>query len=116
MAPTSRDMALSVLIPLPFDIISTVLRFWIRYKRKAWGPDDWAMLINLVSTTGIKASASTDIKSAILVGEYYSHNRHGLEWCWSVRWLFERVSIFQLFEGMFQSSLVSTRLVIEKTN
>ncbi|KAF7452236.1 hypothetical protein TUN199_05277 [Pyrenophora tritici-repentis] len=46
-APTSWPMALSVLIPLPFDIISTVLRFWIRYKRKAWGPDDWAMLVNL---------------------------------------------------------------------
>ncbi|RYN30192.1 hypothetical protein AA0113_g9186 [Alternaria arborescens] len=45
--PTSRDMALAVLIPLPFDIVSTILRFWIRYKRKAWGPDDWAMLINL---------------------------------------------------------------------
>ncbi|CAN9462551.1 unnamed protein product [Alternaria alternata] len=40
-------MALAVLIPLPFDIVSTILRFWIRYKRKAWGPDDWAMLINL---------------------------------------------------------------------
>ncbi|KAE8838611.1 hypothetical protein PTNB73_03371 [Pyrenophora teres f. teres] len=46
-APTSWPMALSVLIPLPFDIISTVLRFWIRHKRKAWGPDDWAMLVNL---------------------------------------------------------------------
>ena len=53
--PTSRDMALAVLIPLPFDIVSTILRFWIRYKRKAWGPDDWAMLINLVSITDIKA-------------------------------------------------------------
>jgi hypothetical protein len=51
--PTSYHMALSVLIPLPFDIVSTILRFWIRYKRKAWGPDDWAMLINMVSLTGV---------------------------------------------------------------
>ncbi|EUC46767.1 hypothetical protein COCMIDRAFT_25245 [Bipolaris oryzae ATCC 44560] len=48
MAPTSYPMALAVLVPLPFDIISTVLRFWIRTKRNAWGPDDWAMLINIV--------------------------------------------------------------------
>lgn len=48
--PTSYHMALSVLIPLPFVIVSTILRFWIRSKRKAWGPDDWAMVINLVSS------------------------------------------------------------------
>lgn len=48
MAPTSYPMALAVLVPLPFDIISTILRFWIRTKRKAWGADDWAMLINIV--------------------------------------------------------------------
>lgn len=47
-AATSKDIALAVLIPLPFDIISTALRFWIRMRRKAWGPDDWAMLVNIV--------------------------------------------------------------------
>jgi hypothetical protein len=41
-------MALAALVPLPFDIVFTVLRFWIRSKRNAWGPDDWAMLANLV--------------------------------------------------------------------
>jgi hypothetical protein len=46
--PTSYSMALAAIIPLPFDIITTVLRFWIRSKRNAWGADDWAMLINLV--------------------------------------------------------------------
>ncbi|KAG9203515.1 hypothetical protein G6514_002883 [Epicoccum nigrum] len=40
-------MALAALVPLPFDIVFTVLRFWIRSKRNAWGPDDWAMLVNL---------------------------------------------------------------------
>lgn len=48
MAPTSYPMALAVLVPLPFDIVFTILRFWIRSKRNAWGPDDWMMLINLV--------------------------------------------------------------------
>ncbi|KAH6611820.1 hypothetical protein C7974DRAFT_445679 [Boeremia exigua] len=47
MAPTSYPMALAALVPLPFDIVFTVLRFWIRSKRNAWGPDDWAMLVNL---------------------------------------------------------------------
>lgn len=49
MAPTSYPMALAALVPLPFDIVFTALRFWIRSKRNAWGPDDWAMLVNLVS-------------------------------------------------------------------
>jgi len=48
MAPTSYPMALAALVPLPFDIVFTILRFWIRSKRNAWGPDDWAMLVNLV--------------------------------------------------------------------
>lgn len=46
-AATSKDIALSVLVLLPFDVVTTVLRFWIRYRRKAWGADDWAMLVNL---------------------------------------------------------------------
>ncbi|KAF2125177.1 hypothetical protein P153DRAFT_349541 [Dothidotthia symphoricarpi CBS 119687] len=47
MAPTSYPMALASLILLPFDIISTILRFRIRAQRKAWGADDWAMLVNI---------------------------------------------------------------------
>ncbi|KAL0937034.1 cation-transporting atpase 4 [Colletotrichum truncatum] len=42
-AATSKDMAAAVLVPLPFNIITMALRFWIRTQRKAWGPDDWAM-------------------------------------------------------------------------
>ncbi|KAK7186034.1 uncharacterized protein CC84DRAFT_1081715 [Paraphaeosphaeria sporulosa] len=47
MVLTSSAMFLSVMVPLPFDIATTVMRFWIRYRRKAWGADDWAMLITL---------------------------------------------------------------------
>ncbi|KAK1978710.1 hypothetical protein LZ30DRAFT_632640 [Colletotrichum cereale] len=46
-AATSRDMAAAVLVPLPFNIITLVLRFWIRTQRKAWGPDDWAMVATI---------------------------------------------------------------------
>jgi hypothetical protein len=53
MAPTSYPMALAALVPLPFDIVFTILRFWIRSKRNAWGPDDWAMLVNLVRLSQI---------------------------------------------------------------
>ncbi|CAI0652632.1 hypothetical protein CGCSCA4_v003693 [Colletotrichum siamense] len=46
-AATSKDMAAAVLVPLPFDIISMALRFMIRTQRKAWGPDDWAMVATI---------------------------------------------------------------------
>ncbi|KAK6213319.1 hypothetical protein QIS74_09321 [Colletotrichum tabaci] len=46
-AATSRDMAAAVLVPLPFNLITMVLRFWIRTQRKAWGPDDWAMVATI---------------------------------------------------------------------
>ncbi|KAK6850723.1 hypothetical protein PG989_014991 [Apiospora arundinis] len=46
-AATSKDMALAVLVPLPFNIVSMVARFWIRTQRKAWGPDDWAMVATI---------------------------------------------------------------------
>ncbi|PSN73342.1 hypothetical protein BS50DRAFT_629381 [Corynespora cassiicola Philippines] len=56
-AATSKDMAVAVLMPLPFDVVSTVLRFWIRSQRKAWGSDDWAMLVNvpfwIIATVGL---------------------------------------------------------------
>ncbi|KAF6839853.1 cation-transporting atpase 4 [Colletotrichum musicola] len=56
-ASTSKDMAAAVLVPLPFNIITLVLRFWIRTQRKAWGPDDWAMVATipvwLVSQVGL---------------------------------------------------------------
>ncbi|KAF2451990.1 hypothetical protein P171DRAFT_450677 [Karstenula rhodostoma CBS 690.94] len=47
MGLTSSAMFLSVIIPLPFDIATTTMRFWIRYRRKAWGADDWATLVTL---------------------------------------------------------------------
>ncbi|KAK1953610.1 hypothetical protein LY78DRAFT_730760 [Colletotrichum sublineola] len=46
-AATSKDMAAAVLVPLPFNILTLVLRFWIRTQRKAWGPDDWAMVATI---------------------------------------------------------------------
>ncbi|OLN97675.1 hypothetical protein CCHL11_09157 [Colletotrichum chlorophyti] len=46
-AATSKDMAAAILVPLPFDIVSMGLRFWIRTQRKAWGPDDWAMVATI---------------------------------------------------------------------
>ncbi|KDN71574.1 hypothetical protein CSUB01_11973 [Colletotrichum sublineola] len=48
-AATSKDMAAAVLVPLPFNILTLVLRFWIRTQRKAWGPDDWAMVATINS-------------------------------------------------------------------
>ncbi|KAI1672271.1 hypothetical protein Ptr902_05039 [Pyrenophora tritici-repentis] len=97
-APTSWPMALSVLIPLPFDIISTVLRFWIRYKRKAWGPDDWAMLVNLplwtVSTVATIAMSFSGIgqKDATLSTFQYSNS---LRWFYIFQepWCFTLVAI-----------------------
>ncbi|KAK7992118.1 hypothetical protein PG996_012866 [Apiospora saccharicola] len=56
-AATSKDMALAVLVPLPLNLITMVARFWIRTTRKAWGPDDWAMVATipvwLVSQVGM---------------------------------------------------------------
>ncbi|KAK7931815.1 hypothetical protein PG985_002527 [Apiospora marii] len=46
-AATSKDMALAVLVPLPLNLLSMVARFWIRTHRKAWGPDDWAMVATI---------------------------------------------------------------------
>lgn len=47
--PTSLPLALAVLVLLPFDIITWVLRFYVRLSRKTWGPDDWSMVIVIVS-------------------------------------------------------------------
>jgi hypothetical protein len=46
--PTSRPLALVVLILLPFDIATWILRFYVRLSRRAWGPDDWSMLVAIV--------------------------------------------------------------------
>lgn len=81
MAPTSYPMALAVLVPLPFDIISTVLRFWIRYKRKAWGADDWAMLINVVRFLDLHLYDFTDIDAAVLERKHNRYHWDGMEWC-----------------------------------
>ncbi|KAK8098564.1 uncharacterized protein PG998_014050 [Apiospora kogelbergensis] len=64
-AATSKDMALAVLIPLPFNVFSMVARFWIRTQRKAWGPDDWAMVATipvwLVSQVGMIGMAYSGV-------------------------------------------------------
>jgi hypothetical protein len=46
--PTSRPLALVVLILLPFDVATWILRFYVRLSRRAWGPDDWSMLAAIV--------------------------------------------------------------------
>ncbi|EOA84170.1 uncharacterized protein SETTUDRAFT_92484 [Exserohilum turcica Et28A] len=98
MAPTSYPMALSVLIPLPLDIISTILRFWIRTKRNAWGPDDWAMLINVpfwsVSTIATLGMAWSGIGQydATLTPEQYTNS---LRWFYIFQepWCFTLITI-----------------------
>lgn len=55
-AATSKDMALAVLVPLPLNLLSMVARFWIRTQRKAWGPDDWAMVATIVSLLILRPS------------------------------------------------------------
>lgn len=46
--PTSPQLALAVLVLLPFDVLTWALRFHIRLSRKAWGPDDWSMVVAIV--------------------------------------------------------------------
>ena len=49
--PTSKPLATLTLLLLPFDIITLVLRFHVRISRKAWGYDDWAMVVVAVRNT-----------------------------------------------------------------
>ncbi|TLD23852.1 hypothetical protein PspLS_06334 [Pyricularia sp. CBS 133598] len=62
---TSKEMAAAVLIPLPFALISMLLRFWIRARKNTWGPDDWAMVATvpvwLVTTVSTIAMAWSGI-------------------------------------------------------
>lgn len=53
MRCTSPEIAAATFIPLPFILVTTGYRLWIRRQRRAWGIDDWAMLINLVSQTAV---------------------------------------------------------------
>ncbi|TLS26468.1 hypothetical protein PpBr36_04193 [Pyricularia pennisetigena] len=62
---TSKEMAAAVLIPLPFALISMLLRFWIRLRKNTWGTDDWAMvatvpvwLVTTISTIGMAWSGA----------------------------------------------------------
>ncbi|EUC34864.1 hypothetical protein COCCADRAFT_25096 [Bipolaris zeicola 26-R-13] len=98
MAPTSYPMALAVLVPLPFDIISTILRFWIRTKRKAWGPDDWAMLINIpfwsvstIATIGMAWSGIGQYDATLTESQYMN----SLRWFYVFQepWCFTLVTI-----------------------
>lgn len=45
---TSTSLATVTLLLLPFDIVTTILRFRVRLARRVWGSDDWAMLISIV--------------------------------------------------------------------
>ncbi|EOA88078.1 hypothetical protein ACJQWK_01868 [Exserohilum turcicum] len=61
--PTSPSLALAVLVLLPFDILTWILRFHVRISRKAWGPDDWSMSVAIplftISTIGMLGIAFT---------------------------------------------------------
>ncbi|KAF1846394.1 uncharacterized protein K460DRAFT_242484, partial [Cucurbitaria berberidis CBS 394.84] len=61
--PTSVPLALVVLVLLPFDLLTWALRFYVRLTRKAWGPDDWSMVIAIplftISTIGMLGIAFT---------------------------------------------------------
>ncbi|KAI9152253.1 hypothetical protein HJFPF1_09482 [Paramyrothecium foliicola] len=46
-AATSKDIAVATLVLLVFNLITLVMRFWIRIQRAAWGPDDWAMVATI---------------------------------------------------------------------
>jgi len=48
-AATSKSLATVTLSLFPLDILTLVLRFYVRISRRAWGLDDWAMLIAIVS-------------------------------------------------------------------
>lgn len=48
--PTAPGLAICCLVLLPFDIATWALRFYVRVSRKAWGPDDWSMVVAIVST------------------------------------------------------------------
>lgn len=53
---TSKSLAAVTLTLLPFDALTLSLRFYVRISRRAWGLDDWAMLIATVG--GIQAAPS----------------------------------------------------------
>ncbi|KAJ4380995.1 hypothetical protein N0V86_003342 [Didymella sp. IMI 355093] len=61
--PTSVPLATVILVLLPFDVVTWVLRFYVRLSRKAWGPDDWSMVIAIplfiISTIGMTGIAFT---------------------------------------------------------
>ncbi|OAG04639.1 uncharacterized protein CC84DRAFT_1094201 [Paraphaeosphaeria sporulosa] len=60
---TAPGLAICTLLLLVFDVLSWALRFYVRLSRKAWGPDDWCMLIAIpifaISTTGMLGIAFT---------------------------------------------------------
>ncbi|KAH7033626.1 uncharacterized protein B0I36DRAFT_362271 [Microdochium trichocladiopsis] len=64
-AATSKDMAAATLVLLPFNVITLVMRFWIRVQRSAWGADDWAMVgtipVWLISQVGLLGMAWSGI-------------------------------------------------------
>ncbi|KAJ1329743.1 hypothetical protein MN608_06479 [Microdochium nivale] len=58
---TSKEIAAATLVLLPFNLITMVMRFWIRVQRRAWGADDWAMVgtipVWLISQIGLLGMA-----------------------------------------------------------
>lgn len=45
---TAPGLAICTLVLLVFDVATWILRFYVRLSRKAWGPDDWSMVVAIV--------------------------------------------------------------------
>lgn len=80
--PTSVPLALAILILLPFDIITWVLRFYVRLSRKAWGPDDWSMVIAIVSICFHNLGCEANKLLATFYHLDHRHDWHSVHWWW----------------------------------
>jgi hypothetical protein len=79
--PTSVPLATVILVLLPFDVITWVLRFYVRLSRKSWGPDDWSMVIAIVSSLyRLAALLGTDSSVATIHHLDHRYDRHSFHW------------------------------------
>ena len=83
-AATSKDIAAATLVLLGFDIITLVMRFWIRIQRAAWGADDWAMVATIVRLMQQRFREKAPLMNTAGVGRITSWSDwNGLEWNWA---------------------------------
>jgi hypothetical protein len=78
--PTSLPLALAIFILLPFDILTWVLRFYVRLSRKAWGSDDWSMVVAIVSLDHLLNHVSLLTLRAAVHHLDYRHDGHCVHW------------------------------------